>query len=80
MNDKVPGCPLCGHRVVKNEPVLRSLHVSIDDAQKLRAILPMRNFSLFGIKISPNRTLKNGECVALYSDGDLLFDKRDSYK
>ena len=80
MNSKVPGCPLCGHRIVGDEPVLRSLHVSIDDAQKLRAILPTRDCSLFGIKIHPNRTLKNGECVALYSDGDLLFDKRDSDK
>ena len=66
------------------ELTARRIEMSVEDAKKLRALMPTKFLPqtgelLFGIRIVPNRTLKDGQFIVDYGEGACQFvDKNNA--
>lgn len=63
-----------------SDPQLKTLYIPIGVIDKLKQIAPVRfakgsGYTLFGIRLSPNRTIPQDTWAALYDEGELLLEK-----
>ena len=64
----------------RSDPQLKTLYIPLGVIDKLKQIAPVRfsksrGHTLFGIRLSPNRTMPQDQWAALYDEGELLFEK-----